>query len=151
MFFQESALQRASQPRAPTATGRSDPPIRFMAPSTRYLIPPILGDDRIPEVPIRTPKQLMRATAEPVSSSCCSSIRLAPRVLMQLPIIVAGKRQAANIQGSWLPKRYSSRPSCRYGGKPALDDGAAGEPGSQTRSKGVSPTFALLLYPLVSQ
>ena len=50
----------------------------------------------MPTLPRRMPKQLMRAAAEPVSSSCCSNIKFDPGVRTQLLMIVAGRSTRAN-------------------------------------------------------
>ena len=75
-------------------------PVRmFIAPRTWMVL--LQGSEMMvmPTLPIKMPKQLIRAEAEPVSSSCCSSIRFAPGVRTQLAMSVAGSSTRANIYG----------------------------------------------------
>jgi hypothetical protein len=46
-------------------------------------------------LPMKMPKLLIKAEAEPESPFCCSSIRLAPGVRTQLALIVAGSNKIA--------------------------------------------------------
>jgi len=81
-------------------------PVRMFIPPKTCMV--LLQGSEImvmPTLPIKMPKQLMRAEAEPVSSSCCSSIRFAPGVRTQLAISVAGSNTRANIMGLMLPRR----------------------------------------------
>ena len=50
-------------------------------------------------LPTNMPKQLNRAAADPVSSLCCSSTKLAQGVRTQLAQMVAGKSAMVSIQG----------------------------------------------------
>lgn len=50
-------------------------------------------------LPTKMPKQLKRAAADPVSSLCCSSTKLAKGVRTQLAQMVAGKSEMVSIQG----------------------------------------------------
>lgn len=46
----------------------------------------------------------------PLSSFCCSSIKLTPGVRTQLALIVAGSSKTANAQGAIFPKREMKIP-----------------------------------------
>ena len=96
-------------------------PVRiFIVPRTFMVL--LQGSEIIvmPTLPIKMPKQLMRAEAEPVSSSCCSSIKLAPGVRTQLAIIVAGSSTSANIVGLMLPSSAIISPLAEIAAKQDL-------------------------------
>ena len=64
----------------------------------------------IPMLPIKMPKQLMSAAADPVSPSCCSSIRFEPGVRTELLMIVDGNSARAKTIGSKSPSRATREP-----------------------------------------
>ena len=93
-------------------------PIRiFIIPSTKIVSLQFRDIMVMPTLPMKTPKQLIRAAADPVSSLCCSSIRFVPGVRTQLPQMVAGKSARINIQGRKPPKHDMSRPLAEIAAK----------------------------------
>ena len=96
------------------------PVIMFISPRTWMVL--LQGSEMMvmPTLPIKMPKQLIRAEAEPVSSCCCSSIRFAPGVRTQLAITVAGSSTRANIMGCKLPVSAIKNPLTEMMEKQAL-------------------------------
>ena len=96
-------------------------PVRmFIVPRTWMVL--LQGSEMMvmPTLPIKMPKQLIRAEAEPVSSSCCCSIRFAPGVRTQLAMTVAGSSTRANIMGSRPPRRVIRSPLAEMMAKQAM-------------------------------
>ena len=96
-------------------------PVRmFITPRTWMVL--LQGSEMMimPTLPIKMPKQLIRAEAEPVSSSCCCSIRFAPGVRTQLAMTVAGSSTRANIMGLKSPVRAIKNPLAEMTAKQAM-------------------------------
>jgi len=59
---------------------------------------------------MKTPKHVMSDVAEPVSSLCCSSIRLVLGGRMIAELVEAGMIKIVNIQGLRLPSMHTKKP-----------------------------------------
>ena len=113
-------------------------------------IAPGLRDDGHADAAHKNAKAAHQGGAEPVSSSCCSSIRFAPGVRTQLPITVAGKRHRANTRAEDCRREYQHA-SRKDAGKTGHDDRSAreasGEPqiehGPSNHSQGIEGEIEL--------
>src|SRR5208283_502621 len=95
----------------------SSQPARHMSPTATLITPRVktrLFPSReirtIPTLPKTRAKQLIRADAEPVSPSCCSSMRNVLGGRTQLPVRDTGKSARAKTRGPISPKRQISAP-----------------------------------------
>jgi len=91
-----------------------------MLPSTKIILLQSSEMMVMPMLPMKMPKQLISADAEPVSSDCCSSIRFAPGVRTQLALIVAGRSKVANIHGWRWPNPDSNSPLAEIAAKQVM-------------------------------
>lgn len=83
------------------------PTMAFIIPRTRMGLVQFREIMVMPTLPMRMPKQLMRAAADPVSPLCCSSIRFVAGVRRQLAEIVAGMSARAKTRADGLQKTIS--------------------------------------------
>lgn len=86
------------------------PMIKYNSPITRILSAQSREISIIPILPIKVKAHAISEEAEPVSSCCCSSIRLALGGRITLPASVDGSSERANNQGLMLPIELSSNP-----------------------------------------
>ena len=94
----------------------------FIAPSTLTVSSHSWEMIAIPRLPMKTAKQLINATAEPVSSSCCSSIRFAPGGSNAASHDCGRKEADGKRPGLLAAEEVDQQPSRRYKSKSGHDD-----------------------------
>jgi hypothetical protein len=81
------------------SASQTRPTMIIIMPRTKIVLLQFKDIMVMPMLPTNMPKQLNRAAADPVSSLCCSSTKLAQGVRTQLAQMVAGKSAMVSIQG----------------------------------------------------